>query len=188
MLKEKNCEDILFNYAAAAAIRDASHSGASQQQQQQQRSRQQLQQLDEQAGGLPPHAVWSQPSRRLDISFLSGVGISKSGSIHEGAWAGADLPAPAQRTAGLACVLSAVAWHPVCASAWPNPTSALPSCPLQPSGVGACSCSASGMATSCGRSRCSGTARAPRGACSSARSAGCPPAVCIFNQQMRPCS
>ncbi|PRW57258.1 glycosyltransferase family 64 C5-like [Chlorella sorokiniana] len=69
VLSEKNCEDILFNYAAAAAIQEGS----------------QLLEPQQQGGAaeLQPHAVWSQPSRRLDISFVSGVGISKSGGIHE---------------------------------------------------------------------------------------------------------
>lgn len=84
-MREKNCEDILFNYVAATAIQESLHQGQQPQQKQQPGA----------AAGLPPHAVWSQPSRRLDISFLSGVGISKSGHVHEGARGEvAQLPGP----------------------------------------------------------------------------------------------
>jgi hypothetical protein len=67
-----NCEDILLNFVAAAAIGEQ-HGGRG----------------GEQQAALPPHAIWAQPGRRLDISILSKVGISRAGASHtskQGGW------------------------------------------------------------------------------------------------------
>lgn len=93
-----NCEDILLNFVAAAAIQE-------QQQQQQGGSGSQ------QAAALP-HAVWAQPGRRLDISILSKVGISRAGASHTSErgccyrrLAAAHGPAPRWACAGAALTL-----------------------------------------------------------------------------------
>lgn len=80
MTPRTNCEDILLNFVAAAAIREQqAAAGATPVPE------------NAAAGGnassaaaqWPPHVVWAQPSRRLDVSFLSGVGLSRSRASHK---------------------------------------------------------------------------------------------------------
>lgn len=99
-----NCEDILLNFVVAAAIRkrqrqprqplgleaglsaaeaagDAhGNNSAAGHVQQKEHHQQQKGKLGRQL----PHVVWSQPSRRLDLSAFSGVGISKARAKHLG--------------------------------------------------------------------------------------------------------
>ncbi|EFN53696.1 hypothetical protein CHLNCDRAFT_136508 [Chlorella variabilis] len=116
-----NCEDILLNFVVAAAIRkrqrqprqplgleaglsaaeaagDAhGNNSAAGHVQQKEHHQQQKGKLGRQL----PHVVWSQPSRRLDLSAFSGVGISKARAKHLatrrqcvaqfGEWYGRDL-------------------------------------------------------------------------------------------------
>lgn len=133
-----NCEDLLLNFVAAAAVAQRQPAAGS-------------------SLGRLPHALWAQPSRRLDLSSLSGVALSKKGK-HEG---------------GLDCLSNADKYQSVCHS--------LPECDtlwaalLQPRGRGAWRSLPAGMATCCRRRRYSGTAAtlAPRGAGWRARCAGC---------------
>lgn len=79
-----NCEDLLLNWAAAEGIRE-SYLAA-----QPIPPLGQPQQAPPGPEHWPPHVVWVQPSRRLDISLLSGLrtGISRQRAVHEGAGAG----------------------------------------------------------------------------------------------------
>lgn len=80
--QKTNCEDLLLNWVAAEAIRVRLLAA-----QPVPPLGQPQPQLGQQAPERwPPHAVWVQPSRRLDISLLSGlrVGISRGRAAHEG--------------------------------------------------------------------------------------------------------
>ncbi len=76
-----NCEDLLLNWAAAEGIRE-SYLAA-----QPIPPLGQPQQAPAGPERWPPHVVWVQPSRRMDISLLSGLrtGISRRRAAHEGA-------------------------------------------------------------------------------------------------------
>lgn len=106
-----NCEDILLNWVAAAAIwerhgaaatalpatpaavqaQGASAGGGSGLRLDPLQLAQREAQREAAQPRWLPQALWAQPSRRLDISFLSGVGISRGRAAHEGAWPAAGL-------------------------------------------------------------------------------------------------
>ena len=182
-----NCEDILLNFVAAAAIQE----------------QQQLTQPVDPAGGTavnasaalaapaeqqagsgsrrrPPSALWVQPSRRLDISFLSGVGISRRRAVHEGepgqAAAVAAAPGMLANQHWLLNAPSACCARRLLQIAECNPQNLAPACPLlQPSGGSAWPSLALGTAQRCCRRRpLSGTAAAPGGACWRTPCAACP--------------
>lgn len=172
-----NCEDILLNVVAAAAIRGSITRPG----------QQPAAVAGEAAAGeaavavaaaagpegspgperWPPHVVYVQPSRRLDISLLSGVGLSqgRGASEHLGA-----LVAAGRRVGRRACA--------ACTASLDSPSSRL-RLPLlhpfflpgeQPSGGGAWPSSLLSMATSC-RRLCSRSRMLPGGG---APCAGCP--------------
>lgn len=70
-----NCEDILLTCVAAGALLET-------QQQQQQQQKELGSKGSREQQRRRGHVSWMQPSRRLDISFLSGVGISKGHGVH----------------------------------------------------------------------------------------------------------
>lgn len=72
MSQHTNCEDILLNFVAAAAIRELPTAGAA------------AAAGEDPPSRWPPYVLWVQPSRRLDISLLSGVGLSRGRAAHEG--------------------------------------------------------------------------------------------------------
>ncbi|PRW33720.1 Solute carrier family 35 member G1 [Chlorella sorokiniana] len=74
-----NCEDLLLNWAAAEGIRENFLAA------QPIPPLGKPQQAPAGPERWPPHAVWVQPSRRLDISLLSGLrtGISRRRAAHE---------------------------------------------------------------------------------------------------------
>lgn len=76
-----NCEDLLLNWVAAEGIRERYLAA------QPIPPLGQPQQAQAGPEHRPPHVVWVQPSRRLDISLLSGLqtGISRRRAAHEGA-------------------------------------------------------------------------------------------------------
>ncbi|KAI7840926.1 hypothetical protein COHA_005357 [Chlorella ohadii] len=74
-----NCEDLLLNWAAAEGIRESFLAA------QPIPPLGQPQQAPAGPERWPPHVVWVQPSRRMDISLLSGLrtGISRRRAAHE---------------------------------------------------------------------------------------------------------
>lgn len=81
-----NCEDLLLNWVAAEGIRERYLAA------QPIPPLGQPQQAPAGPERWPAHVVWVQPSRRLDISLLSGLqtGISRRRAAHEGAHLGVD--------------------------------------------------------------------------------------------------
>lgn len=88
MSRRGNCEDILLNIVAATAIQEHSlQPGAASSSPGGPGGRRLLLGEVEPPERRLPQAVWVQPSRRLDISLLSGVGISRAAQ-HAGSAAG----------------------------------------------------------------------------------------------------
>lgn len=96
-----NCEDLLLNFVTAAAIRDqgkqqistsAARTTAGAQQDSSAAAAGHADGAAADPPALPgagvlrwpPHVLWTQPGRRLDISVLSGVGISRGTAVHGG--------------------------------------------------------------------------------------------------------
>lgn len=133
--RRMNCEDLLLNFVAAAAIRGDAGSGSGDAPAAA-AAPGDAAEAEASAGGaaaaaagaaaaaaasgleagarrLPPHVRWVQPSRRLDISPLSGVGLSRgTAGAHEGesfcsgcigGWLGRGIMVRRQRLCAACC-------------------------------------------------------------------------------------